>query len=149
MGKKQGLGMSPRPSGEHQMVMIMIASRINWNLECTNLLATTETELTGTNGRAADVSVWTINKNGDMHRPVLTVEVVKDKASFDYSYQSIMEVFEKRKTIEESYIYNYVTDVWHRVDRDGSVYEGECYSELLKINMEVTLVRYKQLKGKR
>lgn len=149
MEKKQGLGMSPRPCGEHQMVLDLMSGQINFGIARANLLATTETELTGTNGRAADVSVWTITKNGDMHRPVLTVEVVKDNTSFNYSYQSIMEVFGKRKTIEESYIYNYVTDVWYRVDRDGSVYEGECYSELLKINMEVTLVRYKQLKGKR
>jgi hypothetical protein len=148
MEKKQGLGMSPRPSSEHQMAILVLMHQINATYCFKNIVATPEEELYGPNSRTPDITIWTLNKNGNKHHPVLTIEIVKDKRSFNYSYQSIMEVFEKCKTVKMSYIYNYKTDTWYEVHRDGEVYEGECFSELLGMNMKLTTILYKQLSKK-
>ena len=85
------------------------------------------TEIAGINSRRPDISVWHIKKEGldpkiaKNYSPIVTIEIAKDKRSFNYSFRAIISAFEQAPTIKESFIYYMKEDLWFKVFKTGNI----------------------------
>lgn len=141
---RKGLGL-PGPKRMHQKVCLEIAMVLYNSIDESRYDVYPDTELDGPNSRSPDITIWELDDNGEAQKPRLIVEVVRDyRQGIKYTYNVIMEIYDQFPDLQEVYMYNYETDTWYEVHRDGEVYEGDCFSELLGIRMDVTLVKYKQ-----
>lgn len=92
-----------------------------------------------------DISVWRMidfNK-GVAEDPMLTIEITHTRRNDRYSNRTICMAFDCFPSIVESFIYNYVENVWYRYyrDIDGKIYveDDQDYSQVLEIHLGTLL----------
>ena len=84
------------------------------------------TEIGGINSRRPDLSIRFPQKgkdpsNAKNYDPIVTIEIAKDKRSFNYSFNAIMSAYEQAPTIQESFIYDMKEQLWYKVFKKGKI----------------------------
>ena len=138
-----GLGM-PANHNEHQFVGHMIL--INYVLKFGIKNMCYEVKVVDYPERVPDLSVWAKPiRQKSIIKPeelILTIEITRTKQNDKYSTESILDVFDRVPTLNESFMYNYKRNIWTRFSRESDgiqIEEGKDYSRVLRCYMHTLL----------
>lgn len=137
INENEGLGMSPRPNIEHQMIMSKLLYFLcSFNIIKNNkYIVVTETELGKPDSSYPDISIWSRHKNGSIFRPLVIFEIVHDKVSYRYSYNTTIANLKEFTSIKEAFIYNYESNEWTKITPDLKETKGDCILKLMNLDL--------------
>ena len=138
-----GLGMSAN-SDEHQEIALSILT--NYLLKFKRRNVSYEVKVVDNPERIPDLSFWNIDIKYKCKRKqnnlILTIEITHTAQNDGYSTESILDVFDRVPTLNESFMYNYKRNVWTRFSRESDgiqIEEGKDYSRVLRCYMHTLL----------
>ena len=138
-----GLGM-PANDAMHQKIGATIFR--NFNKKFSRAYMFYEVCVVDNPERVPDLSVWkNANKpnfNKIKGNLLLTIEIIHSSQNDSYSTESILDVFDRVPTLNESFMYNYKRNVWTRFSRESDgiqIEEGKDYSRVLRCYMHTLL----------
>lgn len=139
-GLAGSLGMSPRPSIQHQIIMATLIRKLaNWLGDNYFVLPETQIDPADPHTLAPDVVVF--EKHEDLHRlkPVIFIEI--ERAARIKKNISKCDEIMKRYGVQESFVFNYETNTWYKI-LDTTIEpqtESPSYSDLLHVDLDTFL----------
>ena len=120
-----GIGMSPRPTNEHQAVL----SDLLFGLRSEDIYTLQEARLDSQNinAKAPDINIY---ENKEDQYPIIIIEVTtSDEVKTIIS--KVEELMNEYETIKEAFVYNYETGEWFSFrDEAAEFYEADYSMEL-------------------
>ena len=138
-----GLGMPPNDP-EHQLIGYKISN--NFCRKFRQCYLVYEVSVTDFPERVPDLSLWrnidNKNFNKQKNNLLLTIEMTHTPQNDSYSTESILDVFDRVPTLNESFMYNYKRNIWTRFSRESDgirIEESKDYSRVLRCYMHTLL----------
>ena len=138
-----GLGMPPNEL-EHQKKSLSIIRNFYKKFDGAYMIH--EVSVVDNPTRVPDLSVWADGKHKDFNKDtknlLLTIEITHTLQNDGYSTESILDVFDRVPTLNESFMYNYKRNIWTRFSRESDgiqIEEGKDYSRVLRCYMHTLL----------
>ena len=125
-----GLGMTPRPSGEHQeaIALLLIALRANFN-NIYKILPESAIDLNNLNSKAPDIVFY--KKNATVSCFFIEITTTKETKKIMAKCNQVM----KKYNITECLIYDYELNIYHKITAIPHATQINSYSDFLKANL--------------